>query len=192
MSTMAFRYPTGRPRPTALVLAVLAMSLLLGGCSLVNHELHSTTSSAAHPPNPLTDDQAMAQVVDPAKQIVSVAALQDVTGGFGFTSCNDQGDPPYYGEVEMSFLVPAEVEPDAYFEQVAAAMRAHGWNDGAKPGEHLYGKTLNKDGVTAIIGRADPTYPDRGSVQLIGECRNMTDHHTDGKTIGTNITAQLH
>jgi hypothetical protein len=49
----------------------------------------------------------MAQVVEPAKQIVAAADLQGVSGGFSFSSCNNQGDPPYMGKVTMSFLLHA-------------------------------------------------------------------------------------
>ena len=151
---------------------------------------HSAGSSnpvddSAHP---LTDDQAMAQVVEPAKQIVAAANLQGVSGGFSFTSCNDQGDPPYMGKVTMSFLLHGA--PDAYFQQVSAAMVAHGWNEGAPPGQHYFGTTLNKDGVTANMGYV-PSDHSYGQIMLYGQCRNTTDHHHDGKTNGTDITNQL-
>jgi hypothetical protein len=87
----------------------------------VLHKPHSAGSSnpvddSAHP---LTDDQAMAQVVELAKQIVAAADLRGVSGGFSFSSCNNQGDPPYMGKVTMSFLLHGD--PDAYFQQVRAA-----------------------------------------------------------------------
>lgn len=86
-----------RLRLTRQALLAAAVVPLLAGCALVMHKPHSAGSSnpwddSAHP---LTDDQAMAQVVEPAKQIVAAADLQAVRAGFSFTSCNDQGDPPY-------------------------------------------------------------------------------------------------
>jgi hypothetical protein len=174
----------------ALLAVVVVVVMLSGGCALVLDKPHSAGSS--NPPDdstqPLTDDQAMAQVVDPAKQIVSVADLQGVSGGFSFASCNDQGDPPYQGTVTVSFLIHGD--PDAYFQQVRAAMNAHGWNDGAPPGQHYFGTTLNKDGVTANIGFV-PSDHSYGQVMLYGQCRNMTDHHHDGKTNSADITNQL-
>ncbi|MCV6984827.1 hypothetical protein H7H78_05045 [Mycobacterium shinjukuense] len=166
----------------ALRAAAAVVVLLLGGCALVMHKPHSAGSSnpwddSAHP---LTDDQTMAQVVEPAKQIVAAADLQAVSGGFSFASCNDQGDPPYQGTVRMSFLLRGD--PDAYFQHVRAAMIAHGWNDGAPPGQHFHGTTLHKDGVTANMSffPSDHSY---GEVILYGECRNTTDHHGDGRWI---------
>jgi len=90
----------------------------------VMHKPHSAGSanSVDDSAHPLTDDQAMAQVVQPAKEIVAAADLQSVSGGFSFASCNDQGDPPYMGEVTLSFLLRGD--PDAYFQHVRAAMIA--------------------------------------------------------------------
>ncbi|EUA42476.1 hypothetical protein I553_6336 [Mycobacterium xenopi 4042] len=42
----------------------------------------------------------------------------------------------------------------------------------------MYGKTLYKDGVTAIIYR-DSDYPNLGIARLYGQCRNMSNHRTD-------------
>jgi hypothetical protein len=186
------RTTTDRPQPwarQAWLAALVVVVPLLAGCSLVFDKPRSAGSNpyddSAHP---LSDDQAMAQVVEPAKQIVAAANLQSVSGGFAFASCNDQGDPPHQGTVTVNFLIHGD--PDAYFQQVRAAMVAQGWNDGPPPGQHYLGTTLNREGVTANMGfgLSDDSY---GQIELIGQCRNMTDHHHDGKTNGTDITGQL-
>ncbi len=107
---------------------------------------------ADHPEHPLSDEQAMAQVIEPAKQIAKITGLQDVSGGFSWESCNDQGDPPYRGRVDMTFIVPRGIDHSSYFEQVAATMVAHGWSSGAPPRQHLFGTVIHKDGVMATIG----------------------------------------
>jgi hypothetical protein len=192
MSSMPNTITKRRRRwPRQALLAVVAVAVtLLGGCALVPHKPHSAGSAnpyedSAHP---LTDDQAMAEVVEPAKQIVVAANLQGVSGGFSFASCNDQGEPPYQGTVAVTFLIHGD--PDAYFQQVRAALIAHGWNDGPLPGQHYHGTTLNKDGVTANMNflPSDHSY---GQIVLDGQCRNTTDHHRDGKTNSINITDQL-
>jgi hypothetical protein len=172
---------------------VIVLSIALGGCSLMFPHRHDID----HVANPLSDDQAEAQVVDAAKQIAQLVTLPDMYGGFAFESCNDQGDPPYRGVVEMSFKLPvddrkgypAEVDPDAFFNQVAATMVAHGWTDGPPPGLHPNGRVINKDGVMAVMSWG----PNAGwsRIQLYGECRNMTDHHNDGKTNWVKITDKL-
>ena len=178
---------TERMRPRARMLLAALLVTLLGGCALVP-EPHS--GGAASPfddsAHPLNDDQTRDQVIDPAKEIVTAAALHGVTGAFSFASCNDQGDPPYQGTVTLTFLIRGD--SNAYFRQVRAAMRSHGWSDGPPPGQHLHGTTLNKDGVSANIAflPSDHSY---GQITLYGECRNTTDHHGDGRW--TDITNQL-
>jgi hypothetical protein len=184
---------TNGPHPwarQARLAALVVVVLLLGGCSLVFNKPHSagSTNPSDDSAHPLSDDQAMAQVVEPAKQIVAAANLQSVSGGFAFASCNDQGDPPYQGTVTVSFLIHGD--PDAYFQQVRAAMVAQGWNDGPPPGQHYFGTALNKQGVTANMGFV-PSDHSYGQIELIGQCRNMTDHHHDGKTNGADITGKL-
>ena len=138
----------------------------------------------------LSDEEAMAQVVEPARQIVLVAGLRDVSGGFSFESCNDQGDPPYRGRVEMSFAMPADIEPDAYFHRIAAVMVTQGWIDGPPPGRRPLGVVIHTETVMAMISRASAADM-RGSVPLGGQCRNMADHRNDGQTVGVEITGQL-
>jgi hypothetical protein len=180
-------------RSAVFIAVVLVLSIALGGCSLMFPHRHDID----HPANPLSDDQAEAQVVDAAKQITQLVNLPDMYAGFSFESCNDQGDPPYRGVVEMSFKLPvdnrkgypAEVDPDAFFNQIAATMVAHGWTDGPPPGLHPNGRAINKNGVMAIMSWGPN--PGWSRIQLYGECRNMTDHHNDGKTNWVKITDQL-
>jgi len=138
----------------------------------------------------LTDEQAMAQVIEAARQIVRVAELTGVTGGFMFEACNDQGRPPYRGHIEMSFAIPAGADPDGYFRQIAAAMVRHGWTGGPPPGMCPFGEVVHSQTVMAVICHASGNTA-RGSVQVSGECGNMTDHRHDGKTVGVDISDQL-
>ncbi len=144
--------------------------------------------SRPDPNPPLSDQQAIAQVVDPAKQIAKVAALRDPSGGFSWESCNDQGDPPYRGRVDMTFMVPPGVDHDAYFELVAKTMVANGWSAGAPPGRREFGAVIHQNGVMASIG-VSPFQGADGAVQLFGECRNMNDHRHDSN--GFSIRDQL-
>jgi hypothetical protein len=141
-------------------------------------------------PPPLSDEQAMAQVVEPAREIVRAAELRDVTGGFMFESHNDQGRPPFRGRVDMSFALPDEVEPHTYYRQIATTMADQGWTDGPPAGKQPFGVVIHTESVMAIIG-AGCGATSRGSIQVCGQFRNMTDHRDDGKTVGTAITDQL-
>ncbi len=150
-----------------------------------------------HPANPLSDQQATAQVIDPAKQIVKIAGLQDPTGHFDWESCNDQGDPPYRGLVTIGFKwpmedskgYPTEVDPTTYFDKLATTMAAHGWNNGPPPDWHSYGRVINKDGVVAVMNQDAAN--GEGTIQVSGECRNMTKHRENGTVMGFEITGQL-
>jgi len=83
----------------------------------VEHQSHRFgNDSQHHPVQPLSDDAAKAQVVDAAKQVVSVAQLRGVSAGCDFDSCNDQGDPPYMDSLQVVFDLPPDTNSDAYFQ----------------------------------------------------------------------------
>ncbi len=171
------------------MLALLAAGFVLGGCSAVFGDRQSSKEPGQPSVAPLPDERAMEQVVTPAAQIAKVAKLRDVYGGFSFASCNDQGEPPYKGLVEMSFTLPTGVEVQAYFSQISKTMVAHGWTDGPPPGKQPFGVVIHTEAVMAVM-TAGPK-PGWAKAQLHGECRNMTDHRNDGKTNWVDITNQL-
>jgi hypothetical protein len=138
----------------------------------------------------LSDEEAMAQVVEAARHIVRAAVLHDVTGGFVFESCNDQGAPPFRGRVGMSFGLVSGVEPEEQFSQIAAALVREGWGEGPPSGKCPFGEAVHTETVMAVICAASGVRS-RGAIQVIGECRNMTDHRRDGKTVGVDITGRL-
>jgi hypothetical protein len=179
-----------RSKPaTRLVCAMFALAVALGGCFPMKPE--ERPSPPPQPSlSPLSDEKTKAQVVDPAKEIARTAQLQDITGGFAFEACNDQGEPPYRGVVEMGFALPKDTEPQKYFDQIAQTMVEHGWADGPPPGKRPFGTVIHKGAVMAIMGR-HPVAKENGYVQLSGECRNMSDHRNDGKTVAEDITDQL-
>lgn len=171
----------------ALTATLLAGTIALGGCTMSdsNPESRGGDEVAA----PLSDEQAQAQVVDVGRQLRTVAGLQDVGGGFSFESCNDQGEPPYRGLLEMSAQLPAGTDTQTYARQVADAMVAAGWTDGPPPGKKPYGTVIHKDGVMVVMGPGNVDGLLAFTVQ--GECRNTTDHRDDGKTVGRDITPEL-
>jgi hypothetical protein len=179
-------------RLMAVSVAGLVAALLVGGCISVNPKPPAPQSSSGdsidHPAHPLSDDDAKAQVVGPAREIVSVAQLQGMSADFAFTSCNDQGDPPYMGKLEIVFDLPPNTNADQYFQKIIAEMSHAGWTINRR--YTLGPKTLDKGNVTADIGPL-PLNPAKGLITVTGECRNMTDHHHDGKTNSTDVTAEV-
>ncbi|MDT5138108.1 MAG: hypothetical protein QOD58_2370 [Mycobacterium sp.] len=162
-----------------LIAAMLAVSLVLGGAFLAVDRLHTTAADALkHPDKPATDEQSQAQAVGAARHLVSVANLHPTTAGYLLMSCNDRDNPPYQGAIYLTFTVPPETHADTYLQAVTSALVADGWAEGPPPGGHAFGKTLSRDGITAIVYRHDNN-ENLGILRLYGECRNMTDHRND-------------
>ena len=129
------------PQAVALLVAVFLASLVLGASFLlVDHSGHS--GAADRPADPLTDDQAAAQVVDAAREIVRLAQLRGATAGYIYVSCKNEHDPPYQAAVHMNFQMPQAFVK--YLREVAADMIAHGWKEAPTMGEH-FGRKLTKD-----------------------------------------------
>jgi hypothetical protein len=181
-----FRSPAAR----MLLAVALTTSLLLSGAFLAVDRLHSSPAdSLEHPGRTATDGQTKTEVVEQAKHIVAIGRLQQPTAGYLLMSCKNRDDPPYQGAVYMNFTLPADAGADQYFRTIAAAMVARGWNEGLPPNQHLNGKTLSKDGVTAVLYQ-DNDYPNRGIARLYGQCRDMNNHRGD-TTAWVDITGQL-
>jgi hypothetical protein len=169
----------------AVAFAVVA----LAGCSPLGSQPPRSSESPIPPLETFSNEDTMKQVVDPAKAIVAVAALQDVSAGFGYEACNDQGEPPYRGRVDVGFRIAEDTEPDKYFEQLAQTIvqQGVGWYDGPPPGKNPFGTVIHTDTVMAIIGQ-NPVAKEDGYVHIFGECRNMDDHRD---AAAVNVTDQV-
>ena len=173
------------PRYVVLLLAALLTVLVTGAAFLSLRNLRA--DGVALHGAPMTDAQAAGQVVASAKQIVSLARLQDATGGYAFVSCKNENEPPYQATIDMSFRLP-QSNSVKYLRDVAASMAAHGWTHAESMGEH-FGQKLTKDGVTAIFYRS-VNDADFATMRLYGECRNTADHRNDNPA-WTEVTDQL-
>jgi hypothetical protein len=169
------------PWSMALLVAALMMSLVLGAALLV---LNNRAADAAGDRGGLTDAQAAAQVVDSAKQIVRVAQLREVTGGYAFVSCRNASEPPYQVALYMNFPIP-QGDSVKYLHDVATAMTANGWSIAPSTAEH-FGYKLTRDGVTSIFHR-NPNDANFGNMRLYGECRIVADHRHDNP-VWTEVT----
>ena len=136
----------------------------------------------------MTDEESMAQVINAGRQLRKAAGLQDVQGGGYLEFCNDMGSPLNKGYIEMSAALPPGVSGHDYSEQVKAAMLASGWSD-KLPSQHMYGGTINRDGVAVNIEYYQGE--NRLRFKIYGECRNVTNHYGDSKNNGTNLTKEL-
>ncbi len=174
----------------ALIGATLTASLVLGGAILLVDRLHTTPSDVLdHPANPVSDDQSEAQAVESARQIVGLTGLRTASAGYTLMSCKNREDPPYQGAVYLTFALPADARPEAYFPTLATTLAGHGWTEGLPPNDHLFARSLTKDAVTAIVYR-ETDAPNVGVLRVYGQCRNMNNHRTD-VTAWTDVTDRL-
>ena len=158
---------------------------------LPGHRAQEQATSSPPPVKTASNEDTMKQVIDPAKQIVEVAGLKDVFGGFSFEACNDQGEPPYRGRLEVSFAIPGDIEPESYIRQIAHTMvqQGNGWYDGPPPGKRPFGTVIHTDEVMAILS-LHPVAREDGAIRIFGECRNMVDHRNDAVK-DVDVTDQL-
>jgi hypothetical protein len=180
-----------RSRPAALLIAAaLILCLVLGLSFLALQRFREMRGAAVEPvANPLTDQQSKSQVLEPARDIVAAGDLNGVSGTYILMSCKSEDDPPYQGAIYLNFDVPGVLETPKFFRAIASAMTARGFKEGASPNRHPGGRTFTKDGVTVIYYRNDDTST-RGTMQIYGACRNVTDHRLDA-TGWVDITPAL-
>ena len=179
------------PAARVLLAGALGSVLFLGGAFLAVGRLHSSAADAVeHPSHTATDDETKTEVIEQTKSLVAAARLQQPTAGYLLMSCTNRDDPPYQGAVYLTFTLPAEARPDEYFQTIAAAIVAHGWSAGLPPNQRLFGKSLSKDGVTAILYQ-DGDSANHGIARVYGRCRDMNDHRNE-TTGWVDISSQLH
>lgn len=70
------------PLRQALISSLVVVAVLLGGCAPVLHKPHAAGSTNPYEDtaHPMSDDQTKAQVIEPAKQIVAAAKLEESAG----------------------------------------------------------------------------------------------------------------
>lgn len=164
----------------AMLVAALVMSLVLGVAFLVIND----RADAVGVGDGLTDAQAAAEVVDSAKQIVSVAQLREAAAGYAFVSCRNENEPPYQVALYLNFRIPQD-DSVKYLQDVSVAMVANGWSIAPSMAEH-FGYKLTRNGVTSVFHR-DPNDANAGNMRLYGECRNIADHRRDNP-VWTEVT----
>jgi hypothetical protein len=180
-----------RSRPAVLLIAAaLLVSFVLGLSFVALHHFRDMRGAAVDPvAQPLTDEEAKAQVLRPAREIVGTGKLKSVSASYLLMSCTNADEPPYQGAIYLNFDVPDVLATPKYFDSIATAMTAGGWAEAMPPNRHPGGRTFTRDGVTVIYFRTDDA-SNRATMQIYGECRNTTDHRRD-TTGWVDVTAAL-
>ena len=180
--------PVLRSRPARLlVAAALLCALTLSAAFIVVHRMYDLRGIP--PITPQSDEQSRQQVLGPARQIIAAGSLQHSSASYLLESCTTEDQPPYQGTLYVGFAVPDVIQTRALFRQIAQTMQSQGWRVGLPPGRHPDGRTLAKDGVTAIYYR-DPDQDGRAVLRIYGECRDVADHTLDGSSF-MDVTREL-
>ena len=158
-------------RNSVIVAALLAA--FITGCDAVN-------SSSANTPESMTPEQSKAQVVDAAKEVVATLDLEVVDAVFWHSSCNDQGDAPFRGQVRIDYPpAPSFEQSGEEVAQMAQRLKDSGWS--ADSDFKSQGTVLQKNSVVVVLGPQNASVPTR-DIQLFGECRDMTTAKGDNQT----------
>jgi hypothetical protein len=154
------------PRTAAVYAIVPIFAITLQSCGMVRN----ISEGVYHP---MTPEQSKAQVVDAAREIVGLLGLKVSSANFHRESCNDQGQPPFRGIVELDYdHAPTLEESQAEIQRMLAVLKRHGWSD--QSDFHSHSPHVTKQGVTAIFDPYSPVQNWGGSVEIDGECRDMT------------------
>lgn len=125
-----------------------------------------------HVSNPMTPDQSRAQVIDAASDVGRAVDQPVASAHFSRSSCNDQGDPPYRGIVDIYYTAPTDpAAATTAFETIKTRLQGAGWTSDSDFQSH--GTTLKKNSVDAVLYPADASVP-TVHVILYGECRDTT------------------
>ena len=136
------------------------------------------------------DTQTRAQVMEPLKALVAALKLEPVAGTFAFESCDDNGDPPFRGGSGATFA-PVGGAADEQMKLLRDTMIAQGWSAGPGKGKLVYGTTLHKGEVFAVLEGPDDQsiFPESVGITIYGTCDNHGDH--TGSPGDTDIVDEL-
>ena len=158
---------------TRTVTATAIAVALVSGCDAVN-------SSPSGAPNPMTPEESKSQVVDAAKEIVGTLGLQVVEAVFWHSSCNDQGEAPFRGQIRIAYPPAASLEQSVpEIEEMAQRLESAGWS--ADSDFRSHGTALEKNKVVAVLGPQNVSTPNR-DIQIYGQCRDMTTQKGGNQT----------
>ncbi|EUA07952.1 putative lppJ [Mycobacterium kansasii 732] len=169
-------------RRVRIAVAAVSISTLVGGCAeVVRH--------------PISPQQAREQVLVAARDLVNSLHADVTEATFSYESCNDQGEPPFRGVVDLSFWMPGvSRNGPADPKTVISALVADGWSTDSDFKSHS--PTLRKKGVNAIVTVVPPALHGEGfnshvGVKLDGECRDTFDHRTDRSILPVDISREI-
>jgi hypothetical protein len=161
--------------------AAAVIGLALSGCAEVRE--------------PISPEQARAEVIDSARDIVATLHADVAKAWFRYESCNDQGEPPFRSVVHLSLWLPGVAHGEPVDPQrVLHALTAHGWN--TDPDLVSHAPALRKDDITIMVTVAPrpPAGKEIGAhvgVSVDGQCRDTFDHRTDHSVVPVDVKQEV-
>jgi hypothetical protein len=163
-------------RRLGLVLTIVTAATV-SGCAMVD----KLTDGAS---DPMTPEEAKAQTVAAARDVVKTLQLKDVGATFRYEACRDEGKPPYRGLVQIDYAHAPTYEGSA--AEVAAfveVLKRDGWSTDS--GFVSHAPSLAKNNIVTLL---EPYAPNgSGGIEVRGECRDATDHLGNRDTINTPL-----
>lgn len=145
--------------------------------------------------DPITPEQARAEVIDAARDIATILHAEVAEAKFSYESCNDQGDPPFRGTVNLLLWMPGiPHNQPADPKTVIQSLTAHGWSANSNFVSHS--PALRKDDINTIVTVAHPPPPGEtlGAhviAQVDGECRDTFDHRTNRSILPVDVQSEV-
>lgn len=161
--------------------AAAITGLLLGGCTEVS--------------DPITPEQARAEVIDAARDITAALHGEVAEALFRYESCNDQGEAPFRGVVQLILWEPGTPHTQAVDpQQVIQALTSHGWSTDSDFVSHS--PTLRKGPINIIVDVTPPPPPGKTigghvGVDVNGQCRDTFDHRKDRSILSVDVSAEV-
>lgn len=160
---------------------ILAAAAMISGCDAVSAVGNDGVA------NPLTPEQSKAQVVDAAREVVTLLGLTPIQPSVWHASCNDQGDAPFRGQMMIGYPLAASPEAsEAEISDMVRRLESAGWS--TDTGFSTHGKALEKGGVVVVFDPQSVADTTRG-LEVFGECRDVTTtKDTSGGVEDVNLT----
>jgi hypothetical protein len=160
-----------------LLVAIVTALAMVSGCSIVNKFKDGVS-------DPMTPQEAKAQVIAAARDVVKTLQLKDVGGTFRYEACSDEGKPPYRGLVQIDYAhSPTYEGSQAEVQSFVETLQRGGWSTDSGFASHA--ASLAKDNVVTLLRPYAPN--GSGGIEVRGECRDVTDHRGNQDIVDTPL-----
>lgn len=164
-------------RQLRVLVAAVSTVAMVSGCAIVNKFKDGVA-------DPMTPEEAKAQVVSAARDVVKTLQLKDVGATFRYEACSDEGKPPYRGLVQIDYAhSPTYEGSQAEIQAFVDTLRRDGWSTDSGFASHA--TSLAKNNVITLLRPYAPN--GSGGIEVRGECRDVTDHFGKPDAVNTPL-----